>query len=80
MALMTRHRTPDTAARVCTVLALVFSAVAILFLPIVFGLAAIVLAAVGLSRGDRVLGRIALPVAIVATVVGFLLGYMAMPT
>lgn len=67
-----------TGARVCNILALVFSAIAIVFFPIIFGLAAIVLAIVGFSRGDRALGRWALPISVVATILGFLLGYLAL--
>ncbi|MCE7002935.1 hypothetical protein LWC34_08845 [Kibdelosporangium philippinense] len=69
---------PVTGARVCSIISFVLSAIAILFLPIVFGLAAIVLTVVGFAMGDKVLGKWAIPVAVVATALGFFLGYLAM--
>jgi hypothetical protein len=69
-----------SAARVCSILGIVFGVVAIVFFPIIFGVAAIILAAIGYSRGDRRLGRVALIVAIGGTLLGFLLGYLALPT
>ena len=68
---------PTTGARVCNILAIVFGAIAILFLPILFGIAGIILAIVGFSLGDRSLGRWAIPVAVVGTALGFFLGYLA---
>lgn len=59
--------------RVYVILAFVLGAVAVLFLPIVLGPAAIVLAAIGMNKGDP-LGRWALAFAIAATIVGFALG------
>jgi hypothetical protein len=64
-------------ARVCTILAFVFAAIAVLFYPIIFGLAGIVLAIVGYNMGDRELGKWAIVAAVVGTVLGFLLGYLA---
>jgi len=61
-----------TNARIYTVLAFVFGAVAILFLPIVFGPAAIILGYLGMRKGDP-LGRYALGFAVLATILGFLL-------
>ncbi len=78
MAQTTTPRATGTGARVCNILSLVFAAIAILFLPIVFGIAAIVLAVVGYSMGDRALGKWALPISVVATILGFVLGYLAM--
>ncbi len=49
------------------------SVVAVFILPIVFGVAAIICGAVAVSRKER-LGKIALGVAIAATVLGFALG------
>lgn len=76
MAVPTSRR-PATGARVCTILAIVFGVIAILFLPILFGIAGIILAIVGFSLGDRSLGRWAIPVAVVGTALGFFLGYLA---
>jgi hypothetical protein len=73
------HATPDarrdTTARVFVILAFVFGAVAILFLPIIFGPAAIILAVIGLQKGDP-LGRWAVGFAIAATIAGFALGFL----
>jgi hypothetical protein len=59
--------------RVYVILAFVLGAVAVLFLPIVFGPVSIAMAAIGMSKGDP-LGRWALAFAIAATIVGFALG------
>ena len=66
-----------SSARVCTILAFVFAAIAVLFFPIIFGLAGIVLAVVGYNMGDRELGKWAIAAAVAGTVLGFLLGYLA---
>ncbi len=58
---------------VLPIVSFVLSAVAVFFLPIVFGIAAIVLAAIALSRRER-LAKVALVVAILATVIGMVLG------
>jgi SNF family Na+-dependent transporter len=58
---------------VLPIISFVLSAVALFFLPIVFGVAAIVLAAIALARKER-LAKIALVVAILATVIGMVLG------
>ena len=56
-----------------SIITFVLSAIAILFLPIVFGIAGIVTGVFAVVRKER-LGKIALVVAVVATVVGFVLG------
>jgi hypothetical protein len=56
-----------------SILAIVFGAIAVIFFPIIFGLAAIVLAVVARNKRER-LANIALIVAIVGTVAGFVLG------
>ena len=58
-----------------SILAIVFGAVAVLFLPIVFGIAAIVLAAVALSKNEP-LAKIGMAVAVVGTIAGFALGIL----
>lgn len=63
--------------RIFTILAFVFGVVAILFIPVLFGIAAIVLAVIGMRKGDP-LARWALGVAIVGTVLGFALGAAVM--
>lgn len=59
--------------RVFTILAFVFGVVAILFIPIVFGPLAIVMAVIGMRKGDP-LAKTALAVAIVGMILGFVLG------
>jgi hypothetical protein len=74
---MTTATPVRTSARVCSILGIVFGAIAVLFFPIIFGLVGIVLSIVGFATGDRQLGKWALVVSIAGTVVGFVLGYMA---
>ena len=57
-------------SNIFSILAIVLGVVAVLFLPIVFGIAAIVLAGVALSKKER----LAMVVAAVGTVAGFVLG------
>ncbi|GAA2722816.1 hypothetical protein [Cellulomonas aerilata] len=71
--------TPASSTPVLPILSFVFSAVALFFLPIVFGVVAIVLAAVALSKRQR-LAKAALIVAIAATVLGMVLGAVVMAT
>ncbi|WP_219508098.1 hypothetical protein [Nonomuraea ceibae] len=54
------------------------AAVALVFVPILFGPAGIVLGLVGHSRGER-LGRWAAVTAAVATAAGMVLGYLLLP-
>ena len=56
-----------------SILAIVFGVVAVVFLPIVFGIGAIILAAVALSKKER-LAKVAMVVAVVGTIGGFILG------
>lgn len=56
-----------------SILAIVFGVVAVVILPILFGVAAIILAAVALSKKER-LAKVAMAVAVVGTVAGFILG------
>lgn len=51
-----------------------FGLIAVLFFPIIFGVAAIVLAGIAKSKHER-LSTIALVVAIVGTIAGFAIGY-----
>nr|WP_221381449.1 hypothetical protein [Actinoplanes polyasparticus] len=70
----TRRSGSITGARVCTILAFVFAAVAILFAPIIFGPAAIVLGLVGGYLGDRPLGWYAAAAGVAGGVIGVILG------
>jgi 4-hydroxybenzoate polyprenyltransferase len=65
-----------TGARVCSILGIVFGVVAVLFMPIIFGLAGIVLSIVGYSMGDKQLGKWAIVISVLGTVLGFVLGYL----
>jgi uncharacterized membrane protein HdeD (DUF308 family) len=67
-----------TGARVCSILGIVFGVVAVLFFPIIFGLAGIVLSIVGYSMGDKALGKWAIVISVLGTVLGFVLGYMVL--
>lgn len=68
---------PRTGARVCSILGIVFGVIAVLFFPIIFGLAGIILSIIGYAIGDRALGKWAIVISVVGTVLGFVLGYMA---
>jgi hypothetical protein len=76
---MTDYTTParraSTGARVCTILAFVFAVVAIIFLPPVFGIVALVLGIVGGAMGDRPLGWYAAAAGVVGAVIGLILAY-----
>lgn len=63
----------SSSGRVLSILGFVFGAIAVIFLPILFGPVGIVCAAVATAKGDR-LGKPALVVAIVGMIVGFILG------
>jgi hypothetical protein len=58
---------------VLPIVSFVLSGIAVFFVPILFGIAAIVTAAIALSRRER-LAKAALIVAIAATILGFVLG------
>ncbi|MBW8173084.1 hypothetical protein K0651_08495 [Ornithinimicrobium sp. Arc0846-15] len=60
-----------------SIISFVLAAVAVVFIPILFGGAAIITAAVGITRKER-LSKIALIVAIVATIAGFVLGALVL--
>jgi hypothetical protein len=68
-------RRVTTAARTCTILGFVFAVVAILFVPPLFGLAAVVLGVIGGGLGDRPLGWYAAAAGVVGMVVGMVLAY-----
>jgi hypothetical protein len=77
---MARATTPGvTGARVCVIVSFVLAVIAIVFFPVIFGVAAIILAVIGYRKGDP-LGRWAIIVAVTCTVLGFVLGYLALPT
>ena len=61
-------------ARVCTILAFVFAVVAVFFIPILFGLVAIVLGIVGAAQGDKPLGWYAAGAGAAGGIIGMILG------
>jgi hypothetical protein len=77
---MARATTPSTrGARAYVIVSFVFAAIAIVFFPILFGPAAIILAVIGHRKGDHI-GRVAIVVSVVCTALGLFLGYLATPT
>lgn len=66
-------RSGITAARVCTILGFVFAAIAVLFFPLVFGLAGLIVGVVGGLLGDRPLGWYAAAAGVVGGVLGTVL-------
>ncbi|MBT0770232.1 hypothetical protein KIH74_14925 [Kineosporia sp. J2-2] len=76
----TQPQTPLTApatkqSNVLSIVSFALSALAVAILPIVFGVAAIICGGVAVSRRER-LGKTALAVSVVATILGFALGYL----
>jgi fucose permease len=65
----------EKGTNVFSILAIVFGGVSLLFLPIVFGPAAVILAAVAFSKKEKLAG-VGLAVAIVGTLIGFLIGWI----
>ncbi len=65
----------QNASNLFSILAIVLGGLAVIFLPIALGPAAIVLAIIGRTKGER-LSTIALVVAIVGTIVGLVLSYL----
>jgi hypothetical protein len=74
----TPHSHPVTAARVCSIVAFVLAAIAVLFFPIIFGPGAIILGVIGYTTGDRVLGKWAIVAGVAGTILGFLLAYLVL--
>jgi hypothetical protein len=78
MAYRTNRRSSVSAARVCTIIAFVCAALAVFVGPLIFGLAAIALGAVGASMGDRPLGWYAAIAGGAALILGYLLAFAAL--
>jgi hypothetical protein len=62
------------AARVCTILAFVFAVVAVLFIPLLFGLVALILGVIGARLGDKPLGWYAAGAGVAGGIIGTILG------
>ncbi|GAB7042124.1 MULTISPECIES: hypothetical protein [Catenuloplanes] len=73
MAYQTGRRSNVSTARILTIIAFVCAALALFISPLIFGLAAIVLGAVGASMGDKPLGWYAAAAGAVALLLGYLL-------
>jgi uncharacterized membrane protein HdeD (DUF308 family) len=73
-----RTRPHSSAARVCTIIAFVFAALAVIFFPPVFGVAALVLGIVGGALGDRPLGWYAAAAGVLGGVIGIVLAAVVM--
>jgi hypothetical protein len=67
------HGAPANTSNTFSIMGIVFGAVAVLFLPIIFGPVGIVMGAIGMSKKER-LGVVGLVVSIVGTILGFILG------
>lgn len=68
---------PSSTARTLTVIAFVLAAIAVFFLPPLFGIAGIVCASIAMVKGDA-LGKWALAASIVGLVLGMILGYVVL--
>ncbi|ATO14384.1 hypothetical protein CO540_11620 [Micromonospora sp. WMMA2032] len=63
-------RPRSNAARICTIIAFVFAALAIFLSPLVFGLLGVILGVVGAVLGDKPLGWYAAAASVVGAVIG----------
>ena len=70
---MSTNPVPNQGSNALSILAIIFGGISLLFLPIIFGPIAIVLAIIAKTRKER-LSTVALIISIVGTVVGFILG------
>ncbi|GAA1607315.1 hypothetical protein [Actinoplanes couchii] len=64
---------PNSAARVCTIIAFVCAVIAVLFIPVLFGLIALILGLVAGFLGDRPLGWYAAAAGVGGAVLGIIL-------
>ena len=72
---MTTPAPTQASGNTLSIIGIVCGVVAILFLPIVFGPAGLVLGFIGRSKGER-LSTVAIIVAAVGMILGFVLGYL----
>lgn len=68
-------RPRSSAARICTIIAFVFAAIAIFILPPLFGLVGLVLGIVGAVLGDKPLGWYAAAASVAGAVLGMIISY-----
>lgn len=67
----TRPRT--NAARICTIVAFVFAALAVFVSPVIFGLLGVILGVVGAVLGDKPLGWYAAAASVAGAVLGMII-------
>jgi hypothetical protein len=65
---------PRSGARVLTIIAFVFAVIAVFFIPIVFGLLAIIAGVIAANRGDKPLGWYAAGAGAAGAIIGTILG------
>ena len=61
-------------ARICTIVAFAFAVIAVFFIPILFGLLAIILGVIAATQGDKPLGWYAAGAGAAGAVIGMILG------
>ncbi|ADL45057.1 hypothetical protein AB0N38_04765 [Micromonospora aurantiaca] len=71
-------RPRSSAARICTIIAFVFAAIAIFILPPLFGLVGLVLGIVGAVLGDKPLGWYAAAASVAGAVIGMIISYVVL--
>ncbi|MBC9005608.1 hypothetical protein [Micromonospora aurantiaca (nom. illeg.)] len=71
-------RPRSSAARICTIIAFVFAAIAIFILPPLFGLVGLVLGIVGAVLGDKPLGWYAATASVAGAVIGMIISYVVL--
>ena len=71
-------RPRTNAARICTIIAFVFAAIAIFILPPLFGLVGLVLGIVGAVLGDKPLGWYAAAASVAGAVIGMIISYVVL--
>ncbi|MFI7248391.1 hypothetical protein ACIODS_08485 [Micromonospora chalcea] len=66
-------RPRSNAARICTIIAFVFAALAIFLSPLIFGILGLILGIVGAVLGDKPLGWYAAAASVVGAIIGAVL-------
>jgi len=61
-------------ARICTIVAFAFAVIALFFIPILFGLIAIILGVIAATQGDKPLGWYAAGAGAAGAIIGMILG------
>jgi hypothetical protein len=61
-------------ARICTIVAFAFAVIALFFIPILFGLLAIILGVIAATQGDKPLGWYAAGAGAAGAIIGMILG------